>query len=999
MEPPAKRLKLGQALYDNDSDDGEANIDELSMSPTQFDARQDPLYELDKGRAKAATRLKSAFERIFEKYERDFTGVGDEIDLETGQVIIDNGHLQSLKDEKVRAREASVLSNDEERIARTKDVGSATKVKSKSSAKTTSSAHHPDRGSPAGSNPSGMFYNGPSDPLWQAPEIPIPYHQGMFGMMGQAMGYTPPLGQVYAPMLAQGGGYGTGFLTGVGHHRVSTKFPYMKTPKRQPLAPVVSIEDDSEEDDVLLGNTTQEVQSTSTEIECATSPLAERKDAQLNQKRAKQNTTIVSEQVSPKPRRGPGRPRKDSSPAKSQEIVEETVEGNAESRDATSRVPAPEPANEATVYFAVAPISRAPSEEVSTLAKQIRAKLARIRASIPDDTAFLYSQSRESSQSRKQVEASDEKSHGLSTELSDTSTATAKACSDASGVPPERTKLPAENVISGGSSQEGSHDVSLDSADGIRVDKETIADSKVNTRARGDPDEPSNQARVELDHVPNEDSSYVGDAAALAFAAGNTREPETSYPNNSISKEPEILLGDKATALHNKPRSPKDIQDDRAYRTPPVSDQDSCSNRGDHQVANFENQTAKDTDVDVLADAEVAPNDPMVNAIVDNPEEAHQSNIPSEFSQEVAQSPPRTEPDQTNSQLSEVQQRQELPPATDTTEPEAIADGTMSQSPLPTCSPGQCGADCVCRETGAVLSTHTSEITIPECGADEVCLKGVSLSAQETQAHKLEMGPIQSSTAEKIEVAFRPPPAHNKPSSTNDSEHVPDRNLPPNSNLRSVPSTPKKRQRSGLPEPGSRSRLSTPARKTYPLIDLIPALDDEDELSVLSSDVPSSPFSFNSFPSLPRTKPKNPRGSSSSSKTTSPRKTGRRYAYLEGPDSSSRGQTPSSYLLHRPPATESRVLGGGGKKKRGFDGGSGPQSSPLPRTVVNRGDLGPDRPDLLASTPSRRQRRVTKMGGAALDDVDDVRTPGGTVRKCGVDGFVCDRDFCFTCCR
>lgn len=40
--------------------------------------------------------LKSRFESIFEKYSKDFTGVGDEIDLLTGEIIVDNGHLQSI---------------------------------------------------------------------------------------------------------------------------------------------------------------------------------------------------------------------------------------------------------------------------------------------------------------------------------------------------------------------------------------------------------------------------------------------------------------------------------------------------------------------------------------------------------------------------------------------------------------------------------------------------------------------------------------------------------------------------------------------------------------------------------------------------------------------------------------------------------------------------------------------------------------------------------------
>jgi len=97
MEPPSKRPRTGPASYDGDDSDSEGVAeDELSMNPLQFDIEQDPLYELDKGRADAATRLKSRFESIFAKYERDFTGIGDEIDFHTGEVVVDNGHIEAI---------------------------------------------------------------------------------------------------------------------------------------------------------------------------------------------------------------------------------------------------------------------------------------------------------------------------------------------------------------------------------------------------------------------------------------------------------------------------------------------------------------------------------------------------------------------------------------------------------------------------------------------------------------------------------------------------------------------------------------------------------------------------------------------------------------------------------------------------------------------------------------------------------------------------------------
>ena len=50
-------------------------------------------------RARNDQRLKLTFESIFEKYNKDFSEVGDEIDMHTGQIVIDNGHIQGMADE------------------------------------------------------------------------------------------------------------------------------------------------------------------------------------------------------------------------------------------------------------------------------------------------------------------------------------------------------------------------------------------------------------------------------------------------------------------------------------------------------------------------------------------------------------------------------------------------------------------------------------------------------------------------------------------------------------------------------------------------------------------------------------------------------------------------------------------------------------------------------------------------------------------------------------
>jgi len=71
MEPPCKRQRLsGNRIPDPD---------------------------LRQRRARNDTRLKSIFESIFDKYSKDFEGIGDEIDLRTGEIVVNNGHLLGIR--------------------------------------------------------------------------------------------------------------------------------------------------------------------------------------------------------------------------------------------------------------------------------------------------------------------------------------------------------------------------------------------------------------------------------------------------------------------------------------------------------------------------------------------------------------------------------------------------------------------------------------------------------------------------------------------------------------------------------------------------------------------------------------------------------------------------------------------------------------------------------------------------------------------------------------
>ncbi|KAF2498393.1 hypothetical protein BU16DRAFT_558458 [Lophium mytilinum] len=59
----------------------------------------DSSSDLYRDRARNDNRLKGAFENIFLKYTKDFTNVGDEIDLQTGEIVVNNGHISRMRNE------------------------------------------------------------------------------------------------------------------------------------------------------------------------------------------------------------------------------------------------------------------------------------------------------------------------------------------------------------------------------------------------------------------------------------------------------------------------------------------------------------------------------------------------------------------------------------------------------------------------------------------------------------------------------------------------------------------------------------------------------------------------------------------------------------------------------------------------------------------------------------------------------------------------------------
>ncbi len=116
MEPPFKRLRLFEParsapsiasdsdnysyLYDDEDTALDVEKDGQEGEDDEDTELGDPDAQLEQTRAQLDLKLKSKFEAIFEKYGRDFTGIGDEIDLRTGEIVVNNGHLLEMEDER-----------------------------------------------------------------------------------------------------------------------------------------------------------------------------------------------------------------------------------------------------------------------------------------------------------------------------------------------------------------------------------------------------------------------------------------------------------------------------------------------------------------------------------------------------------------------------------------------------------------------------------------------------------------------------------------------------------------------------------------------------------------------------------------------------------------------------------------------------------------------------------------------------------------------------------
>ncbi|KAH6900383.1 hypothetical protein B0T10DRAFT_554919 [Thelonectria olida] len=108
MEPPAKRRRQDSSPFQRSAEPDD-ETDELQTTSPHYNLHHDQEegqtqahdegYQLATKRLEANQRLEATFAHIFEKYSQDFDGIGDEIDMETGEIVVNNGHLTGMRHE------------------------------------------------------------------------------------------------------------------------------------------------------------------------------------------------------------------------------------------------------------------------------------------------------------------------------------------------------------------------------------------------------------------------------------------------------------------------------------------------------------------------------------------------------------------------------------------------------------------------------------------------------------------------------------------------------------------------------------------------------------------------------------------------------------------------------------------------------------------------------------------------------------------------------------
>ncbi|ETS82168.1 hypothetical protein PFICI_07170 [Pestalotiopsis fici W106-1] len=918
MDFPAKRARTARrSLWDED-DDAEANDDELTLSASQFDARQHPMYQLEKKRAKSAFKLKSRFEDIFEKYSKDFDGVGDEIDLRTGEVVVNNGHLQSLEDEDLNKSEDEEEDEEEALGVKRKD-----KIEHSDENRPSRLVSHSRNGSflPGGAwlhadAPPSMFDshsplfpgNGASDPAWQIPELQLPPRQNIHGS-------GSPFDQSYQSSFgAASFGMGFGAWGTLGQ-------PYRRFTAAKDIGPRAEVDsdvlehisgavtDDSGEEDALcseIANPSVSIPRSRTmkRFEAVTAPFAGLNEAVQDRESAEESQPT---------RRPVGRPRKKLEQGSHNTMPAETL--------SPKLLPTSLPSDAANnTVLPLRPISMPNTSAIAEVCAGEQALLI-------DDSSLLIDDS-----------------------------------SDSQGRRSARVRKPIEHY------------------------------SQINWTRTGD------QASQILTPPPDENTRQtLPQSSPLRPNDQPTERLAVEFSSSSQNRRPEVIEDDEEYTRNSSPANigADDPKPSKATQNLEESGLSIIENETDGaQLSNSVFDVSKD-----MLEKSVERSGLLLDADGRGTNTAGTTLETLPFVEEDVEG----DTEESVSKSAQLPQHDEVVLDSDNT-PDNLQPHTYYPEPNEECGEShhgdesiELGEPIVCdsdplrningdtEDIDAARQLHTEALeataTYSDLGGEDMSSPSRSLATEPVSPpFKFVDDPGTNPSPELLQQSLGHSPHHDSPAK---------RNRKPDSEAPFTQSPTRPGRRPAKRTSPSKLQPSTP-KKTRTLASLIPNSsddDDEDELSILSSSVPTTPTS-NSLLRVSFV-----RGASQiSSDTPAALQSRQNSALFSTPRHSTHGSTriesrQGSPVLPRMPATDTTAVRFGLKRKRPATTTSLAQSSPLARTVLLR-------------TPQKDTARKSSRSIQTSSPMDDRdRTTGGTARRCGEDGFACHRDFCFTCCQ
>lgn len=116
---PSQVSRVSNLLHETQTQTPPPNLNVFKMQPQESHRDQSrthtrELADFNRKRRHNALRLKNRFTDIIERYGHDFEDVGDVIDLGTGRVVVDNGHLSNMERELDPAYDLCAWGEDED---------------------------------------------------------------------------------------------------------------------------------------------------------------------------------------------------------------------------------------------------------------------------------------------------------------------------------------------------------------------------------------------------------------------------------------------------------------------------------------------------------------------------------------------------------------------------------------------------------------------------------------------------------------------------------------------------------------------------------------------------------------------------------------------------------------------------------------------------------------------------------------------------------------------